>query len=86
MKLYTPDGQELMDIKAIRRQGNDIVVDGIIMGAMPAIAVMRPDEARSIFSVLSAKLIPFLLSFIFRSAGPKPAALPNPLEGLLDDY
>ncbi len=86
MKLYTPEGQELMKINAIRREGNNLVVDGLIMGSMPTIAVMRPDEARQVFSVLSLRLLPFLLSFIFRKAGPKPPAMANPLEGLLEDY
>jgi hypothetical protein len=86
MKLYTPDGQELMNVSAIRRDGNNLVVDGIIMGAMPAQAVLRPDEARSVFAVLAPGIIPFLLSFIFRRAGAKPAAQGNPLDGMLDDY
>ncbi len=86
MKLYTPDGQELMNVSAIRREGNNLVVDGVIMGAMPAQAVLRPDEARSVMRVLAPGLLPFLASFMFRRAGAPPASLPNPLEGLLDDY
>ena len=86
MKLYTPDGQELMDVVTIRRDGNNLVIDGTIMGAMPTQAVLRPDEARSAFGVLAPGLIPFLLSFIVRKSGPRPKAPPNPLEGLLDDF
>jgi hypothetical protein len=48
--------------------------------------VLRPDEARSVFGVLAPSMIPFLLSFIFRRAGVKPAAQGNPLAGMLDDY
>lgn len=86
MKLYTPDGQELMNVAAIRRDGNNLVVEGIIMGAMPTQAVLRPEEARRMFGLLKPALMPFLLSFIFRRSGPRVEAPANPLAGLLDDY
>ena len=86
MKLYTPDGQELMNVSVIRRDGDNLVIEGTIMGAMPTQAVVRPDEARRAFNLLKPSLWPFLLSFLFRSAGPRPQAPGNPLEGLLEDY
>lgn len=86
MKLFTPEGDELMDVKALRRVGNDIVVEGTIMGAMPTRAVLRPDEARQAFKLLTLSMIAFLLTFIFRRAGPRPQKPPNPMAGMLDDY
>ena len=86
MKLFTPEGDELMDVGALKRVGNDLVIEGTIMGAMPTQAVLRPEQARKAFGLLSLGLLPFLLSFIFRGATPRPPAPPNPLAGLLDDY
>lgn len=86
MKLFTPEGDELMHVKALRRDGNDIVIEGTIMGAMPTQAVVRPEEARRMFGLLKPGLMPFLSSFIFRKAARRPPPAPNPLAGLLDDY
>jgi len=86
MKLFTPEGDELMDVKALRRDGNDIVIEGTIMGAMPTQAVVRPEEARKMFALLKPAMLPFLGSFLFRKAARRPPPPPNPLAGLLDDY
>jgi len=86
MKLFTPEGDELMDVATLKRVGNDLVIEGKIMGAMPTQAVVRPDEARKMFRLLSPKLMPFLMTFLLRRPGKRPAAPPNPLEGRLDDY
>jgi hypothetical protein len=86
MKLFTPEGDELMDVGALRRNGNDIVIEGTIMGAMPTQAVVRPEEARKMFGLLKPALLPFLATFIFRKATPRAPTPPNPLAGLLDDY
>ncbi len=66
MKVYGSDNTELMDIRALERRGNDLVVKGKIMGAMPMNAVIRPEEARKALPLLSFKLVLFLLTFLFR--------------------
>jgi hypothetical protein len=86
MRLFTPDGQELMHVTALRRDGNNLVIDGTIMGAMPTQAVIRPDEARAIFRLIKPGMLPFLASFMLRRKRPVQAAPINPLAGLLDDY
>ena len=86
MKLFTPEGDELMDVKALRRVGNDLVIDGAIMGSMPTCAVLRPDEARAALKLLSVSLLLFLVTFLFRRPGPRPQKPQNPLAGLLDSY
>ncbi len=86
MKLFTPEGDELMDVGALRRQGNDLIIEGTIMGAMPTQAVLRPEEARKMFGLLRMGMLPFLASFMFRRASPRAAPPVNPLAGLLDDY
>lgn len=86
MKMFTPEGDELMDVGALTRDGNDLVIEGTIMGAMPTRAVIRPEEARRMFGLLKPSLLPFLTTFLFRRSGPRAPAPPNPLAGLLDDY
>lgn len=86
MKLFTPEGDELMDVSALRRDGNELVIVGTIMGSMPTRAVLRPSQARRMFALLSRSIVPFLFSMLFRSDNVRPARDPNPLAGLLDDY
>lgn len=86
MKLFTPEGDELMDIAALRRVGDDLVIDGKIMGSMPTQAVLRPEEARKMFGLLKVGMLPFLGTFLFRRAPKRPEPMANPLAGLLDDY
>jgi len=66
MKVYTPDKNELMDIAWIRRDGDNLIVSGKIMGSMPMKAVIRPQDARQGLKLLDFKTILFLLTFLFR--------------------
>jgi hypothetical protein len=66
MKLYSADNSELMEISAIERDGNQLVLKGKVFGTMPIAAKLRPDEARSGLRLLNARLVLFLLSFLFR--------------------
>lgn len=66
VKLYAPDGSELMEITSLERNQNDLVVKGKIMGAMPMTAVIRPDQARNVLTFLNWRLVLFLLSLLFR--------------------
>lgn len=65
MILHTPDNNELMRVSRIERQGDDLIVYGLIMGSMPTKAVIHPSQLRAIFSLLSVKLVwnSFLLLF-----------------------
>jgi hypothetical protein len=66
MKLYAGDGSELMDVSAVRSEGNCLIIEGTIMGAMPIQASLRPAELRSGFKLLSFKTIAFLIGMMFR--------------------
>ncbi|HTT01405.1 MAG TPA: hypothetical protein VMG11_04890 [Steroidobacteraceae bacterium] len=66
MKLYSQDNSELMRIDAIQREGDELIIKGKVFGAMPMTAKLRPDEARSALKLLDAKLVLFLLTFLFR--------------------
>ncbi len=66
MKLYGPDRSELMRIEGISREGNQLVIKGKVFGTMPLTARLTPQEARRGLKLLSPRLLPFLLTFLFR--------------------
>ena len=66
MKVFGPDGKEMMIISSIERDGSMLVVKGKIFGAMPMVAKLTPEEARAGLKLLGfrqfVRLIPFILS------------------------
>jgi hypothetical protein len=66
MKIYGADDKEMMDITALERQGGQLVIRGMIFGAMPLTAKLRPEEARAAFKLLDFRTALFLLTLIFR--------------------
>jgi len=68
MKIRSADRSELMDVTAIERKGNDLVIKGKVFGTMPMAATLSPEEARKAFGLLDFKLVLFLLTLPFRSS------------------
>jgi len=68
MKIYSADNSELMQINAIERDGDQLVIKGKVFGAMPMTAKLKPAEARAGLKMLNLKLILFLLTLPFRRA------------------
>jgi hypothetical protein len=68
MKLFSPDKSELMDVSAIERDGDDLVIKGKVFGSMPMTAKLRPAEARKVFGLLNLRLILFILTLPFRGS------------------
>ena len=66
MKLYSPDKSELMDVSAIERDGDDLVIKGKVFGAMPMTARLRPAEAKKALELVNFKLALFILTLPFR--------------------
>ena len=66
MKIYSQDGSELMEISALGRDGNNLVIKGKVFGSMPMSARLKPADARSGMRLLRPSMLPFLLSFLFR--------------------
>ena len=66
MKIYSADKSELMQVAAIERDGNDLVLKGKVFGTMPMSARLKPSEARAAFKLLTPGLIFFLLTLPFR--------------------
>ena len=71
MKLYSADNSELINVSALAREGDQLVIKGKIMGAMPMTAKLSPTEFRKGFALLDLKLFFFLLTFPFRGLGTK---------------
>ncbi len=66
MKLYDPNGGELMRIESIARDGRDLLIRGKVFGAMPLAARLRPEEARRGLKLLTPGLIVYLLTLPLR--------------------
>lgn len=66
MSIYDGQNQELMTVRRLERDGNDLVISGKIFGAMPMKARLRPEEARAALRLLDIKTILFLLTLLFR--------------------
>ncbi len=68
MKIYSQDGSELMDVTAIERDGNQLVVKGKIFQSMPMTARLKPEEARKGMKLMSFSTWLFLLTIPFRKS------------------
>ena len=66
MKIYAADKSELMQVSAIERKGDDLVLKGKVFGTMPMSATLTPDQARAALKLLTPKLVLFLLTLPFR--------------------
>jgi hypothetical protein len=66
LTLYSPDNSKLMEVEALERSGNEILIKGKVFGAMPMTARLTPAEARKGLKLLNFKLVLFLLTFLVR--------------------
>jgi hypothetical protein len=66
VKFLTNERTELMDISALDRDGDVLLIKGKIYGTMPMTARLTPAEARRAFALLTPRLFLFLLTFLFR--------------------
>jgi hypothetical protein len=66
LTLYSPDNSKLMEIEALERSGNELLIKGKVFGAMPMTARLLPAEARKGLRLVNLKLALFLLTFLLR--------------------
>jgi len=66
MQLLTMEHDSLMDVKSLAQEGNTLVIEGRIMGALPVRAVLTPHEARAALKLIDLKTFLFLLTILFR--------------------
>lgn len=68
MRILDAQDKELMTVRKLEREGNDLVIRGKIFGAMPMVAKVTPAEARAALKLLDRKTLLFLLSLLFRKS------------------
>lgn len=66
MKILDAQDKELMAVRKIERDGDDLVIRGKIFGAMPMVAKVTPTEARAALKLLDARTVLFLATLLFR--------------------
>ena len=66
MKVLDANDRELMAVRKIERDGNDLVIRGKIFGAMPMVAKLTPAEARAGLRLLDWRTVLFLVTLLFR--------------------
>jgi len=66
MTLYSTDDTALLEVNAIERKGNDLLIKGKVFGTMPMTARLSPTESRRGLRLLGFKLIIFLLTLPLR--------------------
>lgn len=66
MKINDASDKELMTVRKIEREGNNLVIRGKIFGAMPMVAKLSPSQARAGLKLLDLRTILFLLTILFR--------------------
>ena len=72
MEIYDFQGNALMSVERLERDGNDLVIRGKIFDAMPMAARLKPEDARAALKMLDGKTIWFLLTLLFRKSSGKP--------------
>jgi hypothetical protein len=71
MEIVTTDNDSLMTVERLEKKGNNLVVHGEIMGAMPVRAVLTPDQARAALKLMKPNILLFLLTILFRPGAKK---------------
>lgn len=66
MILQTPDHNELMKVQRIEREGDHLVIHGVIMESIPTKAILLPGQIRAGFSLLNLKLVWNVLVLLFK--------------------
>ena len=66
MKLLAADKSTLMEISALERDGNDLLIRGKVFGTMPMTARLTPGEARKGMKMVGFRLGLFLLTLLLR--------------------
>ena len=66
MTLLSNDKTALMEVAAIEREGNELLIRGKVFGTMPMTARLSPAECRNGMKLLNLRLLLFLLTMPFR--------------------
>lgn len=66
MRLYSRDGSILIEVTKLERRGDDLAIQGKMLGTMPLTAHVRPEEAWAIFRIISWDVLRYLPLFFSR--------------------
>lgn len=66
MTLLGSDRTPLMQVSALERDGNDLLIRGKVFGTMPMTARLTPAEARNGLRLIGVRLGLFLLTLALR--------------------
>lgn len=66
MELLTKDNDSLMTIESLAPDGDNLLIEGQIMGTLPVRALLTPDQARAALKLLNFRTVLFLLTLLFR--------------------
>jgi type II secretory ATPase GspE/PulE/Tfp pilus assembly ATPase PilB-like protein len=68
MKITDARKADLMTVRKIERDGNDLIIRGKVFGAMPVAARLTPQEARAGLKLLTPRVMLFLITLPFRKS------------------
>ena len=66
MKMYSKEGVEMMHVASVKRENDDLVVKGKMMGAMTMSIYMRPEDLWSGKGLLTWSVIRHIPVMIFK--------------------
>jgi hypothetical protein len=66
MKMFTKEGVEMMDVKSIERDGENLVMKGKMMGTMYASMYLRPQDMWQALKLLSFNTLLRIPLMLFR--------------------
>ena len=66
MKLANKDGQTMVDVSAVERNGNDLKIRAKIAGTMSMAIYLKPEEAWTIFRLLKWPIIWYMPAFLYK--------------------
>jgi len=66
VRLYTREGAVMVEAAGLERRGDDLVMKGKIMGAMPANIYIRPEEIWSGLGLVNRQIVFYLPLFLIR--------------------
>lgn len=74
MKLYSKEGQIMVDVKGLERKGDDLVLDAKLMNAYSMPIHLTPAEVRQALKLLSWRVVWYLPTMMVKGFRSEPKA------------
>ena len=79
MKMFSKEGVEMMDVKSITLEGENLVMKGKMMGTIATVIHLKPEEVWRAFALMSWKTVLHMPAMLWkgywrvrRAAPPQP--------------